>query len=163
MNLTRKLFFGIGIAGLLTIGAALGQIVAPPTQLNVNPTDLVQVIPNGVGGSTNVYATIPQIAGAPGYVNGGTIVTTNAFTFPHGVTNYFAHAAGTLASVVPTTEANPSDGQRECYWLDQTTTALTWTANTGQTIGANVVSAGTSKVANCITYVKSSTTWFSSN
>lgn len=163
MKFNRKLFLGLAGFGLLAAGAALAQIVAPPVQLNVNPTDLVQVIPNAVGGSTNVYASIPQIAGAPGYVNGGTIVTTNAFTFPHAATNYFAHAAGTLASVVPTTEANPSDGQRECYWLDQTTTALTWTANSGQTIGANVVTAGTAKVSNCITFVKSSATWFSSN
>lgn len=158
----KKILVGAAI-GLLGLGAvAVAQTIVIPQLQTIGTSDLFQDVPNGNPSVGNQYVTAAQIAGVPGYQNGGTIVTSAAFTFNHGVTDYFAHAAATLALVTPTTEANPSDGQRECYYLDQTTTSLAWTANTGQTIGANVATAGVAKTPNCITYSKATATWYSS-
>lgn len=153
----------LGAAALIGAGYAVAQTYAPSSVATVGTADLIPIIPGGGNGSVPSQFVKPsQIAGVPAYVNGGTIVTSATIQFANGQTNWFGHAAGTLALVTPTTAANPSDGQRECVWLDQTITSLAWTANTGQTIGANVVSAGTAKVPNCITYSAATTTWYSS-
>lgn len=162
MKFNRKIVLGVAASMLLGIGAAFGQATLAPGVTNVAPTDLFQDIQNGIPGSTNRYATAAQIAGVPGYHSFGTITTDPAYTVPNGVTDLFAHAAGTISTVTITTEPNPADGKRECWWLDQTTTTLTWTASAGQTIGANVHAAGVQYNPNCITYVASSATWFGS-
>lgn len=145
-----------GVAG----GYAIAQVV--PKVTNVGPADVFNDVVGGVAGQSNKYATAAQITNVPGYKFFGTITTDPAYTFVNGVTNAFAHAAGTISTVTLTTPANPADGARICWWLDQTTTTLTWTANTGQTIGANVHGAGVQYNPNCITYQASSSTWFSS-
>ena len=86
-----------------------------------------------------------------------------AYTFTSGVVNAFAHGSGTIGTVTLTTEASPGDGQRECWWADQVTTTLTWTANTGQSIDSNKHAAGAQYISNCITYQASNATWYSSN
>ena len=154
----------IAVLGLALVGAAgLAYAQTPPKVINVGPNDLIQVIPNGAASAGNVYATPAMIVGVPGYANLGTLVTTNTYTFTNGVTNAFAHAAGTLAAIGLTTEPNPADGKRECFWMDAAVTTLTWTANTGQTISSNVHNAGVAYQSNCITYVASASTWYSSN
>lgn len=160
----KKSYVAAALAALLFAGAAgyaVSQVVIPKV-VNVGPTDLFADVVNGNPTVPTFYATAGQIAGVPSYVNLGTLVTTNTHTFANGETNDFGHAAGTLAAIGLTTEPNPTDGRRECFWLDQTVTALTWTANTGQTIGANVPAAGVAKNPNCITFVASSATWFGS-
>lgn len=157
----RILGFGLAAALFLTGSLAVAQIVTLPTVTSVGSADLFQDIVGGVPTQTNKYATAAQIAGVPGYHNFGTITTDPAYAVPNGTTDLMAHAAGTISTVTITTEPNPGDGKRECWFLDQTTSTLTWTANTGQTIGANVHGAGAANVPNCITYVASSATWVS--
>lgn len=147
---------------LFSFGPVAAQTVTIPKVTSVGPTDLFQDVVNGTPTAGNVYATAAQIAGVPGYHFFGTITTDPGYTVPNGVTDLFAHAAGTITTVTITTEPNPSDGKRECWYLDQTTSTLTWTANTGQTIGANVHGAGVQYNPNCITYQASSATWYSS-
>lgn len=153
---------GLGFFGVAALIAHAQTIPGPPQVQNVAPNDLFQDVVGGAGKSQSYYATAAQIAGVPGYHFFGTITTDPAYAVPNGVTDLFAHAAGTITTVTLTTEPNPADGKRECWWLDQTTTTLTWTANTGQTIGANVHAAGVQYNPNCITYQASSSTWFSS-
>lgn len=151
----------VGAAVLLGGGFAFAQAVVPPVT-NVGPTDVFQDIVGGAPSAGNKYATAAQITNVPGYKFFGTITTDPAYTFTNGVTNAFAHAAGTITTVTLTTPPNPADGARLCWWLDQTTTTLTWTANTGQTIGSNVHAAGVQYNPNCVTYQASTTTWFGS-
>ena len=155
-----------GLAGLVLvagIGFAIAQTISVPQVVSVGPTDLFADVVAGQPTNRSSYATAAQINGVQGYKNLGTVSTDPAYTVANGVTNIFGHAAGTVTAVTLTTEANPGDGKRECYWLDQTTTTLTWTANTGQTIGSNVLTAGVAKVTQCITYQASNATWYSSN
>jgi hypothetical protein len=163
-----KLLSIIGAAILAAVAFVGGsqlawtQAISVPQVPNLNTNDLIQVVPKGVPQAESFYGTPAQVTHQPGYVFAGTITTDPAYTFVNGQTNYFAHAAGTITTVTLTTEPNPGDGARECWWLDQTTTTLTWTANTGQTIGSNVLTAGVAKNPQCITYQASSATWFSS-
>lgn len=157
----RKLLLAT-VGALLVASQGFAQPVAIPTVTNLNTNDLIQVIPRGQPQVQSFYGTPAQVTHQPGYVFLGTITTDPAATFANGQTNMFAHAAGTITLVTLTTEPNPGDGARECWWMDQAATTLTWTANTGQTMGANVILVGTTKVANCITYQASSSTWFSS-
>lgn len=158
----KKFLVTLGLAALFGIGSAFAQVPSIPKVTNVGTLDLFQDIQNGNPQAPSIYATAAQIAGVPGYKALGTISTDPAYTFTNGVTDLFAHAAGTLTLATLTTEPNPADGKRECWYLDQTTTTLTWTANTGQTINASVPAAGVAKNPNCITYVASSQTWFAS-
>ena len=158
----RKSLLAAGALFALAGGLAIAQTPIVPQVVNVGPTDLFQDVVGGVPRAGNVYATAAQIAGVPGYASLGTLVTTNTYTFTNGVTDAFGHAAGTLAAIGLTTEPNPGDGKRECFYLDQIVSALTWTANTGQTINANVPAASAAKIPNCITYVAASATWFAS-
>lgn len=156
--LCAALVCGLGIGASYTIA----QTVLVPTVTNVGTADLFQDVVGGAPVAGNKYATAAQITNVPGYHFFGTISGDPAYTIPNGVSNLFAHAAGTISTVTLTLPAAPADGARECWWLDQTTTTLTWTANTGQTVGANVHAAGVQYNANCVTYQASTATWFSS-
>jgi hypothetical protein len=148
------------VALLLGIGVALAQTIIPvvPT---IGTNDYFQDVPNGNPGVGNVYAKAAQIAGVPGYVNGGVAVTAFTYTFGNSVTDYFIQPAGTLATGTLTTAANPSDGQRECFLSTQTQTALTWNANTGQSI-SGAPTAGVANTPYCMTYNLAALTWYRS-
>src|ERR1700722_16368564 len=128
MNFKKMLAIGVAI-GVLASSVAVAQPIVPKVT-NVGPTDVFQDVVGASPYAGNQYATAAQIAGVPGYHFFGTITTDPAYTVPNGVTDLFAHAAGTISTVTITTEPNPADGKRECWYLDQTTTTLTWTANT---------------------------------
>lgn len=160
-------FAALALAG----GFAVAQVVTPPQVVNVGPTDLIQVVPNGAAQAQSKYATAAQISGPLGYkvLNSGLDAHGDALTYTAtaGVVNIFAYATtSAITSATITTEANPGDGQRECYLaVGEATTTLTFTANTGQTMqaGASAIAAGVSNVSICITYVASLTEWFRSN
>lgn len=147
-------------AFVLTLGlSSIAQIVVPtaPRVATVGSTDLFQDIVGGNPTVGNFYVTAAQIAGVPGYVK---VVPLTAFslTFANSQTNMILNPAGTLATGTLTTAANPSDGQRECVLSTQTQTALTWSANTGQTI-TNGPTALVANVPVCMTYSASNLTW----
>ena len=158
--LAGVLLFGIGG------GLAISQVTPVPKVTSVGPTDLFNDVVAGQGTVPSKFATAAQISGPQGYKNLTAAVNGTsdpAYTFTSGVVNAFAHGSGTIGTVTLTTEANPGDGQRECWWSDQVTTTLTWTANTGQAIDSNKHAAGAQYISNCITYQASNATWYSSN
>lgn len=157
-----KKIITIAVALLGIAGFAFAQSVVPKVT-NVGPTDVFQDIVGGAPSAGNKYATAAQINAVQGYHNLGTVSTDPAYVNTNGVFNIFAHASGTITLVTITMEPNPADGKRVCYWADQTTTTLTWTANTGQSIDSNKHAAGVQYQSNCMTYVASSATWFSAN
>jgi hypothetical protein len=160
----RKTVIATLLAGALGVGYALAQAVPVPQVAAVNATaDLIQVIPGGAPTARSVYGTAAQVTAISGYKDLGTITTDPAYTATTGVWNVFGHATGTITAVTLTAPASPGDGQRLCYWADQTTTTLTFTANTGQTIDASVLAAGVAKVSQCITFSSTTKAWLSSN
>jgi hypothetical protein len=160
----KKTLLATALIGALGLGIALAQTITPPSVPQVNATaDYIQVVPGGRGQAQSVYGTAAQVTAVSGYHDLGTISTDPAYTATTGVWNVFGHAAGTITAVTITTPASPGDGQRLCYWADQTTTTLTFTANTGQTIDSNVLAAGVAKVSQCITYNGTTKAWKSSN
>lgn len=158
--MTIKQYLGaflLAAAVCLGGAAVIAQVIPVPQVATVGTTDLIQIIPNGQPTAQSVYTTPASIAGVPGYVY-NVPVTAFSLTYAKGQTNMALNPAGTLATGTLTTEANPSDGQRECVLSTQTQTALTVTANTGQTI----VNGPTALVANvpvCWTFVKSLAAW----
>lgn len=146
-------------AGLFAAGSAvaIAQVISVPTQATIGTTDLIQVVPGGVPSAGNAYVTPAQISGAPGYTKTVPLTGFN-LTFTNSQVWMLLYPAGTLATGTITTAPNPSDGQRECIRSSQTQTALTFTANTGQTIGT-ALTALTAGTAVCYTFSKSNATW----
>jgi hypothetical protein len=141
--------------------AIAGQNLVVPQVPTVGTGDLFQDVTGGVPQAPAYYATAAQIAGVPGYVNGGAVLTGWSFTFANTQTSYFIQPAGTLAAGTITAAPNPSDGQRECFLSTQTSTGITWTANTGQSL-SNAPTAGVAMVPACMTYSKATATWYRS-
>jgi hypothetical protein len=160
----RKTLVSALVIGALGLGYAVAQTVPVPKVSAVNATaDLVQIIPGGVPTSQSKYATVAQTTAISGYKDLGTVSTDPAYTATTGVWNVFSHATGTVTAVTLTTPASPGDGQRLCYYNDHTTTTLTFTANTGQTIDSNVVAAGVANIPACIVYNGTTLAWKNSN
>lgn len=148
------------VAGVLTISAIAQYSNIPPQAPilpNVTPTDLFQDIPGGNVTIGNQYVTAAQIAGVPGYVK-AVPLTAFSLTFGNSQTSLVLNPAGTLATGTITAAPMPSDGQRECVLSSQIVTALTWNANTGQTIN-NAPTALAANVPVCFTYSLSNLTW----
>lgn len=142
------------VFGVSAIAQSLPKLPILPV---VNSDDLFQDIPHGSPVIGNQYVTAAQIAGVPGFVK-SVPLTGFSLTFANSQTNMILNPAGTLATGTLTTAPNPSNGQRECVLSTQTQTALTWSANTGQTI-ANAPTALVANVPVCMTYSSSNLTW----
>ena len=80
-----------------------------------------------------------------------TPVTAFSITVGAGVSRLMLTPAGTLATGTITLPAAPVDGQEVCIFDTQTQTALTLSANTGQTI-SNAVTALTANTRVCYVY-----------
>ena len=161
--MTKARLFGIIATLAVAFGIPLAFSQAPlvPQVPNVGTADLFQDVVNGTPTAQGFYATAAAINGVPGYVNGGAVLTAWTFTFGNTQTSYFIQPAGTLATGTLTTAPNPGDGQRECFLSTQTQTAITWTANTGQTL-ANAPTAGVAMTPQCMTYSRATATWYRS-
>lgn len=171
-----KLVYAAAAAALVLAGGyALAQTAPTFQSAHVNPTDLFPHAVNGVATAQTQFVTAPQISGPEGYfaLNKGADAhgDTLTYTATAGVVNIFAYATtSAITSVTITTEANPGDGQRECYVsVGEATTTLTFTANTGQSLNAAVAAissasaASTTNTSICITYVANQATWYRSN
>lgn len=144
---------------LLTPALALAQI-SPPILANTSQQDLVQIIPHGQPSAQNQYVPIGAVSAVPTYVY-NVPVTAFSLTFAHQQGFFILNPAGTLSTGTVTFEANPSDAQRECTVSTQTQTAITFTANTGQTV-VGAPTALTAGAVACFTYVAPLATWFKS-
>lgn len=139
---------------------ALAQNVQAPLVPSLHAYDAVHVVPNGNPGPANVYANAGQIGAMDSYQ---IIVPVTGFSFTpaSNITLLILNPAGTLATGTLTMPATPSDGGRFCVMSTQTQTALTVSANTGQSL---VGTAVTALVANappkCWRYVAPLGDWF---
>ena len=152
------LLAALSLSGLFGPAIAFAQVITPPTVANTTQTDLLPILPRGQGNAQSQYVLLGQAVGAPSYVY-NVPVTAFSLTFANNQVYFILNPAGTLATGTVTFAPNPSDGGRECVVSSQTQTAITFTANTGQT----VVGAPTALVANtaaCFTYVAPVATWF---
>jgi hypothetical protein len=147
--LTALLFFPV---------IAFAQSIPVPLLPNTTPSDVVQDIPGGVPSAQNKYVTIGTIAGVPNYVY-NVPLTGFSLTFGNSQVWEILNPAGTLATGTLTFAPNPSDGQRECVVSSQAQTAITFTANTGQTV-VGAPSALVAGTAVCFAYVLPIATWF---
>ncbi len=157
-----------GFVGALLAGIAVAQMTpAPlvtfqvPMVQTVGPTDVFHDVVAGIPTVGNQYATAGMIAGVPSYVY--TVpLTAFTLTFGNSQTWYILNPAGTLATGTITMAAAPADGQRECVVSSQTQTAITFTANAGQTISTNpaIPTALVAGTAVCYVYVAPQATWF---
>lgn len=141
--------FGSAALAVVLCGAAHAQqnVVVPQVQ-SLNQNDLVQVVPRGYPSSGSVYAPAPAVAGLEDY-SYQVPLTAFAITPPAHTSLLYLNPAGTLATGALTMEPNPSDGQRLCVEDTQTQTAITVSANTGQTMLTSIgLGAVTALVAN---------------
>ena len=146
----HRLLAGAAIAALLALGTPAEAASPIPAGQNVIPACGAQ--------GPNTYGVVP----AGTYRNAGVQTTGWALTFAHCQTYMFIQAAGTLATGTLTTEPNPLDGQRECFASNQIQTALTWAANTGQTLATTADPPAALGAPVCQIYVGSAGTWYPS-
>ena len=160
MEFVKKYYRAIlaSVAGLAICAAvAYAQTIVVPTVTSVGTTDLFLDVAGGQPTAQGVYATASQIANVPGYRY--TVATTGfSITVPNGVSYELLNPAGTLATGTFTFAPNPGDGARSCFFSTQTQTAVTLTANTGQSV-ANAITAMTANTQYCYTYDAALSTW----
>lgn len=106
------------------------------------------------GGDTNISnGGTPQVAAfkpeqlASGVFQVRVPLTGFTITIPDGVSSYVINPAGTLATGTFTMPANPAEGMLLSVGSTQTQTAVTFTANTGQSFAVAAPTALTAKVA----------------
>lgn len=151
-----------GIAACaIGVGVAYAQLNPPLSmEQQMGQSDAMQVIPGGTPQRANTYVAPGQVGAMDNYV---VAVPLTAFTItPANTTTWeILNPAGTLATGTLTMPAQPSDGGRFCISSTQTQTALTVTANTGQTLKGTAVTA---LVANappsCWRWVAALSDWF---
>ncbi len=162
MNKRRFVASGAALGLAAMAGIAAAQYATVPQVLSVGPTDLFADVVGGRPTPNTVYATAAMIAGVPGYTYS---VLTDAFsvTVANGTQLLFINPAGTLSTGTVTFMPNPGDGQRFCMMSSQTQSAITPTANTGQTISAVAIGAVTALTAGvevCYFYRAANATWY---
>ena len=133
---TLALLSTAAIIGVFGVSAAFAQ-VAVPSAGALHQNDQVNVVPYGAPSAQSVYATPGNIAGVEQY---SYQIPLTAFTItpPNGTSLLYLNPAGTLATGTLTMQASPSDGQKFCVQSSQTQTAITVSANTGQTISTTI-------------------------
>ena len=150
-----------GIAAALLGYAVYAQVIPIPQVTNVGATDLFQDITSGNAQAPESFATAAQIAGVPGYTNLGVLASGTTQAFGNATTNLVAQSSGTIAALTLTAAPNPGDGQTNCYFNTQITTAITWNANSTintQTI-SGAPSAGVANTKYCMLFSKALGGW----
>lgn len=88
------------------------------------------------------------------------LTTGFSYTFASGTTTLIINPAGTLATGTITMPATPADGMVITFMTTQQITALTLSANTGQSIGGSQVTAMAANSSMSFVYRQSNTTWY---
>lgn len=156
-NFLRTFVFAVIAACCAVGGIAIAQTV--PQVVSVGTADLFQDVVNGAPQAPNYYATAQQINGVIGYNNQGALATAQTIAFGNSTQLVLAQSSGTIATLTLTASASPGDGQLNCYINTQTTTAITWNANTGQSI-SGAPTAGVANTKTCMIFVKANSTWY---
>jgi hypothetical protein len=153
----KKLLLSAVLAAVGFASEGYAQIVIPLVP-NVGNKDLFGDIVGGYAGMGNEYATAAQINGVIGYQNAGVLATGQTILFGNATQLIAAQSSGTIATLTLTAAANPGDGQINCYFNIAATTAITWNANTGQTI-ANAPTAGVANTRYCMLFSQTTNSW----
>jgi hypothetical protein len=157
----KALLLGSLIGAAALVAAVEAQVITVPQVTSVGPTDLFQDVVSGQGTIPSYYATAAQINGVIGYQNAGVLATGLTLTFGNAQQEIIAQSAGTIAALTLTASPLPGDGQLNCYLNTQTTTAITWNANS--TIITQAISgAPTAGVANtkvCMIWSAKAASW----
>lgn len=138
------------IAALLAFaGHAWAQTTPVPQISAMSQTDAVQVVPKGVPSAQSVYAPPGGIAGIEQYAY-SVPVTGFSIVVPKFVALVYINPATTpLATGTLTMPVTPGDGQKVCLEDTGVVTALTVSANTGQSMLTSIgLGALTATVAN---------------
>lgn len=155
------------IAGALALSGGFAQAQTGSqynAKLTITP---VQNLPQGalvpVAGAAGGVQSYPAPVGLVGSIgNEQVVVPLTAFTITpnNNTTLLFLNPAGTLATGTITFPASPSDGETFCWLSTQTQTAVTMTANTGQSVVGTGVTAGVAGTQYCWTYLAPTLTWY---
>lgn len=150
-----------GFVGAVFAQTAFAPAIPVPLVPSLNQNDVVQVLPRGVPSARGAYANPGWIGGLFQYSQ-QTPLTGFSITVPAHTSFLYLTPAGTLATGTITMEANPSDGQNLCFQSTQVNTAITYTANTGQSFGgiSNGTTYATANTRICWLYNASTTTWY---
>lgn len=161
---TRTFLAALSLTALsFGIGFGIAQVPQPAQRVPLALNDLVQVIPNGAPSAQNVYSLVGAIAAVENY-SYQVPLTAFSITPPDGTSLLYLNPAGTLATGTLTMQARPSDGQKFTIESSQTQTAITISANTGQTLTAGTygLATPTALVANTKyqwLYIASQSAW----
>lgn len=143
------LLVGVASASFAAQGGLWNTLPTAPNANGLSGNELAPAdtqLPNGVNPQTE-YISATQMR-AVGYYQ--TVpVTAFSITVPNGVQRVILTPAGTLATGTITLPASPVDGQEVCIWDTATQTALTLSANTGQTIAGSAITALTAATRYC--------------
>lgn len=152
----------VGLTAVLAgfgMAAALAQ-TSNPLMLSIGQADQVQIIPGGVGSARSQYGNAGWVGGLEQY-SLQVPLTAFAITIPNHTSVMMINPAGTLATGAFTMEPNPSDGQRTCIMSTQVQTAVTISANTGQTIGgAAAITALAANTQVCYRFFATTAVWY---
>lgn len=159
MKSFRYILGGALIGALALVGVALAQVIPVPSANPVGQGDLVQILKNGAPSAQSVYAPAGGIGSMDQYVF-NTPLTGFTLTGTNYTSLLYLTPAGTLATGTVTMPALENDGQRFCIASSQTQTALTVTANTGQTIVGTAVTALVIGTQVCWVYRASTLSWY---
>jgi hypothetical protein len=146
-------------AAFAQTGPAVTPMPGAPIAPAMNQDDAVMFARHGVGSVPPGYAH-PGMLGA--FLNESDVVPVTAFaiTPADNVSLLFLNPAGTLATGAITFPAHPGSGQEFCWLSSQTQSAVTMTANTGQTVVGTAVTAGTAGISYCWRYIAATSTWY---
>jgi hypothetical protein len=150
----------LGGVALAQVGGFTGQMPAPAQVLNLHQSDLVPMVPFGTGTAPQGMTAVGTAASMTTYsvsvpLTGFTITGPN----PNVATFLLLNPAGTLATGTLTMPAAPNDGGSFCVMSTQTQTALTVSANTGQTVGGTAVTALVAYQPRCWRWFALTATW----
>lgn len=156
---SMKTLIAATIALLASAGLALAQV---PQVQAIGQADLVPIIPGGQPSAPSVFAPAGAVGSMQSY-SYQVPLTAFAITVPNLTGLLYLNPAGTLATGALTMMANASDGQIFCLEDTQVQTALTISANTGQTmltsIGLGALTALAANTRYCWFYNKPLAGW----
>lgn len=156
----KHLFGAVAALAFCAAGVAVAQntLITAPLLTNVSPTDLFHDLQNGNISAQNTYVTAQQMNGVIGYLDLGNAATGLTQAFGNSTQEIIARSSATIAAITLTASPLPGDGQLNCYFNISATTAITWSAASGQSI-LNAPTAGVANTKYCMIYEKASTTW----
>ncbi len=148
-------------------GVALAQTGSQyNAKLSIAP---VQNLPLGalvpVSPASPQAQTLPAPVGLVGSILNEQIVVPSSYTAfaitpNNNTTLLFLNSTTTETALTVTFPALPSDGSNFCWLNTNTTTAVTMTANTGQTVVGTAVTAGVAGTSYCWRWIGVTATWY---